>query len=76
VTATASNCRVLGLTNSIDNGDWIDVFVPIPSNYTCASASSFGCWLKLKFTYPSGTTVNDTTTWTASLQGDPVRIVE
>jgi hypothetical protein len=74
--AAASDCRILGLTNSTDNGDWIDVFIPIPTNYTCASASSFGCWLKLKFTYPSGTTVYDTTTWTASLEGDPVRLVE
>ena len=32
--------------------------------------------LKLQFVYPSGTSVSDTTTWTATLAGNPVRLVK
>jgi hypothetical protein len=74
--ATAGGCKVTRLFSGTDNGKWNDVFVPIPSDYTCDEGSNFGCWLKLKFTYPAGTVVNDTTTWEASLDGAPVRLVE
>ena len=45
-------------------------------DYTCAFTDPTGCWLTLKFTYPGGTSVNDTTTWAATLDGNPVRIVQ
>jgi hypothetical protein len=73
---TAANCTIQGLIKTKDNGDWIEVYVPIPANYTCNSADPTGCWVTLRFTYPVGTVVNDTTTWAAELIGDPVRLVK
>ncbi len=52
------------------------VQVPIPSTYTCVDADPTACWYRLKFTYPAGVTAQDTTTWSASLDGDPVRLVK
>jgi hypothetical protein len=50
--------------------------IPIPSDYTCSFASTTGCWIKVGMTYNSGAQPNDTTTWSATLTGDPVRLVE
>jgi len=50
--------------------------IPIPANYTCDTVSATGCWAKLQFVYPNGTTVNDTTTWSAYILGEPVRIIK
>ncbi len=35
-----------------------------------------GCWTKLQFVYPAGTNVTDTTTWSAYILGEPVRIIQ
>ncbi|MGE0819923.1 MAG: hypothetical protein AB7O74_14805 [Candidatus Nanopelagicales bacterium] len=53
--------------------------VRIPSDYACADTNPAGCWFIVSYAY--GTTgspggVSDTTTWTASLEGDPVRLVK
>lgn len=50
--------------------------VPIPDTYSCADSDPTACWYRLKFEYPLGVTANDTTTWSASLDGDPVRLVK
>ena len=49
--------------------------MPIPSNYTCNFTSTGGCWFRLKVNFGSGS-VSDTTTWTAYVSGDPVRLIE
>ena len=51
------------------------VAVPIPSNYTCTYTSTGGCWFRLKVSFASGNG-EDTTTWTAYVSGDPVRLIE
>ena len=58
------------------NGKLVQVTVPIPAGYSCTISDPQGCWIRLRFTYPAGTTVNDTTTWSAKLEGDPVRLIE
>ncbi|MGB7982307.1 MAG: TadE/TadG family type IV pilus assembly protein [Candidatus Nanopelagicales bacterium] len=58
------------------NGKIQRIEVPIPDTYTCNDADPTACWYRLKFTYPPGVTANDTTTWSASLDGDPVRLVK
>ena len=76
MTATAADCSVSGVSASAGwNGQIIQWDVPIPTNYTCAFTVQTGCWLSLKFNFPSGTSVSDTTTWSATLDGNPVRIV-
>jgi hypothetical protein len=73
-TATLPTCTVTA--NSSFNGRWEEVQVPLPMNYSCRDLDPTGCWVRIRYSYGSGSTVQDTTTWTASLDGDPVRIVE
>ncbi|WP_028645736.1 pilus assembly protein TadG-related protein [Nocardioides sp. URHA0020] len=58
------------------NGKSETVAVPIPSNYTCHYTGIGGCWFRLNVTFGGGASVNDTTTWTAYVSGDPVRLIE
>jgi hypothetical protein len=76
---TASGCKITGVSNSGSpsyNGQWVTWQVPIPNTYTCNSADPLGCWTKLQFIYPNGTSVNDTTTWSAYILGEPVRLIQ
>ncbi len=68
------NCAIPA--NSSYNGKWEQIAVPIPSNYTCDNTVTTGCWLRLSYDYGTGNQPTDTTSWTASLEGDPVRLVE
>jgi hypothetical protein len=47
--------------------------IPIPYDYSCNYADPLGCWLRVNFAFPAA--VQDTTTWTAQLAGDPVRLI-
>ena len=55
----------------------VDVKVNVPGNYTCGNSPFTGvndpnaCWFKIKMTYSTGAQANDTTTWSASIGGDP-----
>jgi hypothetical protein len=73
-TGNLTNCQIS--VNSTYDGKWEKISVPIPPTYTCNDASTTGCWLRLEFFYGSGSTPQDTTSWTASIDGDPVRLVE
>ena len=69
-----SDCTIN--VNSSFNGQWQEVTVPLPANYSCTDSSPTGCWLRLEFFYGTGSNPADTTSWTASIAGDPVRLVE
>lgn len=73
-TPTAPGCAITNVHSSTYNGQWIQVRIPIPDTYTCDHADPFGCWTRIRFAYPAA--VQDTTTWTAQMTGDPVRIIE
>lgn len=73
---TSSGCKITGVSSASYNGQWVTLQVQIPDDYTCNDSDPLGCWTRLRFTYPAGTTVNDTTTWAAFMLGDPVRLVE
>ncbi len=62
--------------SSTFNGRWQTITVPIPGSYTCNDGSATGCWVRLEFYYGSGSSPADTTSWTATLDGDPIRLVE
>ena len=68
-----TNCSLTA--NSSFNGKWESVAVPIPSGYTCNLSASTGCWITLSYDYGSGQPT-DTTSWTASLEGTPVRLTK
>jgi Putative Flp pilus-assembly TadE/G-like len=70
-----TNCS-LTVNNSTHNGKWQSVAVPIPASYTCADADNTKCWVRLQYVYGSGSAPTDVTAWTASIAGDPVRLVE
>jgi hypothetical protein len=62
--------------NSSFNGRWESVAVPIPVGYSCNDALYTDCWVRLQYNYGSGSQPTDVTSWTTSIQGDPVRLVE
>jgi hypothetical protein len=85
---TFTNCKGTGPTagnlatcsiptnSSIYQGKWETISVPIPAGYSCNDNDQGACWVKLKYTYGAGNQPSDTTSWTASIEGDPVRLVE
>jgi Flp pilus assembly protein TadG len=67
-------CQLTGVSSANYQGRWQNIAVPIPGTYTCTDNLPTGCWVKLKYDY-SGSPA-DATSWTASIEGDPVRLVE
>jgi hypothetical protein len=70
---SSSNCGITGLTSANYDARVVTLTLNMPNDYTCNGASSMGCWLKVNLVF-SGAPA-DTTTWSASLLGDPVRLV-
>jgi hypothetical protein len=52
------------------------VSIPIPTTYSCVDTDYTKCWVRLKYVYGSGSAPTDVTSWEASIEGDPVRLVE
>ena len=75
LSSTASTCtlRNVSSANGFD-GRSVTVDIPIPANYTCNSAVASECWIKVRAAFPGG--VTDTTTWSAAILGNPIRLVE
>jgi len=48
--------------------------VPISGTYSCTTTSQGGCWWRVEVKFGSGD-VNDATTWTARIAGEPVRLI-
>jgi len=71
---TATYAANSQLSNGGSNGDSIAAIIDVPVGYTCNDASSFGCWVTAELTFNG--TPSDTTTWSAELTGDPIRLVE
>lgn len=70
-----TSCRLTNVSSGSGwNGKTQTVRVPIPASYTCNSTKAGGCWFRLGMSFPGG--VNDTTTWSARVEGDPVRLIE
>lgn len=70
-----STCEIDNVRSSNGyQGRLVEVVVPIPDGYECAKADPDGCWIKVLADFPGG--VNDTTTWSAEIIGDPVRLIE
>jgi hypothetical protein len=67
-----SGCSVPA--NSSYNGKWETISIPIPKGYSCNYGTPTGCWITLTYNYGSGNQPSDTTSWSASLEGTPVRI--
>jgi len=74
--ANLPTCRITGIRSSAGwDGQSQTIEVPIPTDYTCDFNSQGGCWFRVAVSFGSGN-VTDATTWTATIDGDPVRIVQ
>jgi Flp pilus assembly protein TadG len=71
-----STCGVTGATTTNYNGKVQTVSVPIPDSYSCNSTQSGGCWVRVQLKLDSSGSTTDTTTWSASIDGDPVRVIK
>lgn len=61
--------------SSTHGGRWQVVQIPIPSTYACSDdRDQAKCWVRVRLS--TGAAQADTTTWSASLSGDPLRLVE
>ena len=73
--ATPATCKVTNVSKSTGyQGKVLLIDVPIPKTYTCTKAAATGCWIKVKADFSGG--VNDVTTWSAAILGNPIRLVE
>jgi hypothetical protein len=68
---TSGTCG-MSATNGSGNGYAIRIEIDIPSTYDCNENDPFGCWVEMEVDYSIAPT--DTTTWSASIDGDPVRL--
>lgn len=73
---TLANCSRGGITSSTWNGKSYTIFVPIPTDYQCGFSTLSGCWYRVQVGFPTGTLLTDATTWSATITGDPVRLVK
>ena len=75
VNGALSGCQLTNVSSGSGwNGRSQTISVPIPGNYTCNATQPGGCWFRLQVAFPGG--VSDTTTWTASIEGNPVRLIQ
>ncbi len=75
MSTTPSTCTITNVSSGTGyNGRVVTIDIPIPTNYTCTTSSNTGCWIKVRAAFPSG--VSDTTTWSAAVLGNPIRLVE
>lgn len=72
---TVNGCQLSGITNGAYNGRLVEVNISVPGSYSCSFGTTGGCWFRLQMSYTAGTQANDTTTWDASIGGDPVRLI-
>jgi Flp pilus assembly protein TadG len=72
---TAPGCSVGNVYSTNGYQGAINQFrITIPSNYRCNDSDPNDCWVKLRLAFTQN--VEDTTTWSARLEGDPVRITK
>lgn len=69
--ALPGTCTIVA-SNRQFNNELISITIGLPDDYTCTGD---GCWWKIDYN-SAGTEVTDTTTWTAYVAGNPLRLVE
>jgi Flp pilus assembly protein TadG len=77
-TENLATCTKTGISpnSSSWQGKAYTIYVPIPTNYNCNYLALDGCWYRMQISFPSGTALTDATTWSAVVEGDPVRLVQ
>ena len=80
-TPQATGCSfVVNGSGLVSASSWLTIDINLPSDYSCQDSLITQCWVRMRYTVggsaTSGNALNDTTTWTAKLLGDPVRLVK
>ena len=65
--STPANCQE-GVHPQEYHGRWLKFEMVLPTTYSCTN-----CWWKMNYAYTSS--VNDTTTWRAYIEGNPIHLV-
>lgn len=73
MTYNTSTCT-LTVPNGYYNERVVTVDVPIPDDYSCDASVETECWITVEAAFNGP--VNDTTTWSAAILGNPIRLVE
>ena len=73
MTFNAGTCT-LTVPNGYYNERIVTVDIPVPTNYSCNRSIATECWITVQANFPGA--VNDTTTWSAAILGNPIRLVE
>jgi Flp pilus assembly protein TadG len=83
VVGGTNGCTLSNITNAAFDGHLVRVKIKVPGNYGCGSGPGAppaitpnDCWFRIQMSYTPGTVANDTTTWDASIGGDPVRLIQ
>lgn len=79
MSADASGCTLSNVTFTLYNGRLAEASIGLPSDYTCDLTNQLDCWIKVRVEYPFGGAIGqvyDHTTWTAALDGEPIRLIE
>jgi hypothetical protein len=74
-TGPLPDCSITANRNDFQ-GKWQTISVPVPPEYTCDDLDPASCWVMLEYSYGPKNQPSDTTSWQASIEGDPVRLVE
>lgn len=74
---SGSTCK-LNFSNRQYNNQWLDFRFDVPADYTCpagngSSPSSPGCWIFVS--YDVSGSITDRTTWSASIDGQPIHLI-
>ena len=70
----AQTCAITGLSRQNYNGAALQIDIPIPATFNCPLVLATDCWTSVKLTFNNGTPT-DRTTWSASVLGDPLRLL-
>jgi Putative Flp pilus-assembly TadE/G-like len=76
VSPAGSGCSILGLTRDEFNGSAVRIRVDVPEDYDCDRTVATDCWVKMQMTFNGGAAPTDQTTWSAAIEGDPIRLVK
>ena len=71
----AAKCAIKGLSRQNYNGAALQIDIPVPVNFDCPLVQATDCWTSVKLTFNNGTPT-DRTTWSASVLGDPLRLLK
>jgi hypothetical protein len=80
--SSMSNCTKTGMKGgSYGAGNFqgkiVEVYIPIPEGYDCDEEDFVGgCWTQVDMSFSGGAKPRDTTTWSANIVGDPVRLID